>query len=86
MKEVKFLDHVVSKNGIFVDPSKVEAVLEWEIPKNVTKIYSFLGLAGYYHCFIHDFFRITTLLTRLTRKDVKFVWDDECEYVFLELK
>nr|KYP41166.1 Transposon Ty3-I Gag-Pol polyprotein [Cajanus cajan] len=47
LEEVKFLGHVISKDGVSVDPSKVEAILLWEPPKTVTEIRSFLGLAGY---------------------------------------
>ncbi|XP_024020452.1 uncharacterized protein LOC112091328 [Morus notabilis] len=70
MTEVKFLGHVVSQEGISVDPSKVEAVLNWGRPKNVSEIRSFLGLAGYYRRFVENFSRIASPLTRLTRKDV----------------
>lgn len=52
MQEVKFMGHVVSKEGVFVNPSKTEAILKWEQPKSVTKIRSFLSLAGYYRRFI----------------------------------
>ena len=55
MKEVKFLKHVVSQGGISIDPSKVEAVLNWERPITVTKVRSFLGLAGYYRQFVKNF-------------------------------
>ena len=48
LDEVQFLGHVVNKDGMVVDPSKVEALLKWERPTNVTEIRSFLGLAGYY--------------------------------------
>ena len=48
LKEVSFLGHVISDDGIVVDPSKVDAVLQWEAPRSVTEIRSFLGLAGYY--------------------------------------
>ncbi|XP_073033729.1 uncharacterized protein [Primulina eburnea] len=50
-----FLGHIVSQDGIEVDPSKVEAVRDWPVPKNVTEIRSFLGLAGYYRKFIQGF-------------------------------
>ena len=69
LEEVSFLGHVISKDGISVDPSKVEAVLNWERPTNITEIRSFLGLAGYYRRFIKDFSKIAVPLTRLTRKE-----------------
>ncbi|POO01353.1 hypothetical protein TorRG33x02_026600, partial [Trema orientale] len=70
MSEVKFLGHVISHEGISVDPAKIEVVLEWERPRNVTEVRSFLGLAGYYRRFVQDFSRIALPLTKLTRKDV----------------
>jgi len=76
LKEVVFLGHVISAEGIFVDPRKVEAVLKRERPTNVTKIRSFLGLAGYYRRFIEGFSTIASPLTKLTRKKVRFVWSE----------
>ena len=69
-----------------VDLEKVEAVMSWERPKLVFEIRSFLGLAGYYRRFIEDLSRIETPMTRLTRKEVKFEWDDRCEEAFQEFK
>ncbi|XP_059663369.1 uncharacterized mitochondrial protein AtMg00860-like [Cornus florida] len=86
MTEVKFLGHVVSKEDISVDPSKVESIINWERPRNVPKIRSFLGLAGYYRRFMENFSRIAAPLTRLTKKGVKFEWTDECEAVFRSLQ
>jgi hypothetical protein len=86
LEEVVFLGHVISAEGIFVDPRKVEAVLKWERPTNVTEIRSFLGLAGYYRRFIKGFSTIASPLTKLTRKEVRFVWSEECKASFQELK
>ena len=76
----------MSASGVFVDPEKVEAVMSWERLKSVFKICSFLGFAGYYKRFIEDFSRLAAPMTRLTRKGVKFEWDDLCERAFQELK
>ena len=76
LTKVRFLGHVVSASGVSVNPEKVEAVMCWERPKSVFEIRSFLGLAGYYWRFIEDFSWIAAPMTRLTRKEVKFDWDD----------
>src|ERR1041385_8005991 len=86
LKEVGFLGHVVSGEGIAVDPSKVEAVTEWQAPTSVGEIRSFLGLAGYYRRFIESFSKIAKPMTELLKKDTKFVWTEECEASFQELK
>ena len=84
--EVRFLGHVVSASGMSVDPEKVEAMMSWERSKSVFEIRSFLGLARYYKRFIEDFSRLSAPMLRLTRKEVKFDWDDRCEKAFQELK
>ncbi|XP_052111589.1 uncharacterized protein LOC127742948 [Arachis duranensis] len=84
--ELKFLGHVVSKQGIAVDPVKVKAVMNWERPTSVTEIRSFLGLAGYYQRFIKEFSQLALPLTKLTRKDTPFVWTPTCEESFQTLK
>ena len=86
LEKVAFLGHVVSKDGISVDPSKVEAVSNWARPTTVTEVRSFLGLAGYYRKFVEGFSKIASPLTNLTRKNVKFQWTDSCERSFMELK
>ena len=65
-----------------MDPKKVEAVMSWERPKSVFEIRSFLGLARYYRRLIEDFSRLAAPMTKLTRKEVKFEWDDLCEKAF----
>ena len=67
-ESVAFLGHVVTKDGIQVDPQKIEAVSEWPRPTTVTEIRSFLGLAGYYRRFVQDLSKITAPMTRLTQK------------------
>jgi len=86
LEEVKFLGHVITNEGVAVDPSKTEAVLQWEKPKSVTEIRSFLGLAGYYRRFIKGFSQVALPLTRLTRKGHAFIWTQECEDSFQTLK
>ena len=86
LTEVRFLGLVMSASGVSVDPEKVETVMSWDRPKLVFEIRSFLGLAGYYRRFIEDFSRLAVPMTRLTRKGVKFEWDDLCEKAFQELK
>ena len=86
MDEVQFLRHMISAQGIAVDPTKVEAVVKWESPKSATEIRSFMGLAGYYRRFIEGFSKIVAPLTLLTRKDQPFTWTDKCEESFQELK
>jgi hypothetical protein len=58
LKTVPFLGHVLSESGISVDPSKVQEVMDWKAPTTVHEVRSFLGLAGYYRCFIPDFLKI----------------------------
>ena len=86
LPEVSLLGHVISGNGIAVDPSKVDAVLQWEAPRTVTEIRSFLGLAGYYRRFIEGFSKLALPLTQLTCKGKVFIWDIQCEESFNELK
>ncbi|CAL9012614.1 unnamed protein product, partial [Prunus brigantina] len=86
LDRISFLGHVISAEGIYVDPQKIEAVMNWPQPTSVTEIRSFLGLAGYYRRFVEGFSVIAAPLTRLTRKGVKFEWSDECEKSFTELK
>jgi hypothetical protein len=86
LKEVGFLGHVLSEQGVAIDPSKVTAVLNWKTPASVTKVRSFLGLTGYYRRFIEGFSKIAKPLTELLKKNQRFVWTAECESSFLELK
>jgi hypothetical protein len=86
LDRVTYLGHVITKEGVAVDPKKVDSILEWESPTNVAEIRSFLGLAGYYRRFIEGFSKISAPMTKLLRKDVRFQWTEACEGSFQELK
>ncbi|KAI3773775.1 hypothetical protein L1987_48307 [Smallanthus sonchifolius] len=86
IREVQFLGHVVNENGIHVDPSKIDAIKNWEAPKTSTEVRQFLGLAGYYRRFIENFSKIAQQMTTLTQKVKKFDWGDKQEAAFQLLK
>ncbi|CAN4123632.1 unnamed protein product [Withania somnifera] len=86
LESVAFLGHVVSKDGIRVDPAKIQAVCDWPRPTTVIEIRSFVGLVGYYQRFVEGFSSIAAPLTRLTPKDVAFQWSKECEASFAKIK
>jgi hypothetical protein len=79
---VKFLGHTISNDGISVDPSKVQEVMDWKPPTSVHQIRSFLGLTGYYRRFIPDFSKIAKPMTERLNKGVKFSWDQKYEDAF----
>ena len=86
LDSVAFLGHVINKDGVSVDPQKIEAVVDWPRPTNVTEVRSFLGLAGYYRRFVKDFSKLAMPLTQLTQKNVPFDWNEQREAAFQELK
>nr|GFC55109.1 retrotransposable element Tf2 [Tanacetum cinerariifolium] len=72
--------------GITMDSAKVEAITKWPRLTSVTEVRSLLGLAGYYHRFVEGFSRLALPLTKLMRKGENFVWNEEREKSFEELK
>jgi len=84
--EVHYLGHVVSKEGIAVDPKKIRAIMEWVAPKSVDEVRSFMGLVGYYRRFIRNLSQIAYPITSLKVKGKKFEWTEECEASFEQLK
>ena len=86
LDKVAFLGHIISANGISVDPAKISAITNWSAPTNPTEVRSFLGLAGYYRRFVENFSTIAKPLTQTLKKNMKFNWTDECQATFEELK
>ena len=84
--EIVFLGHTVSAKGIEMCQDKVKSILEWPILESRDNILSFLGLANYYRRFIDNFSKITFPLTQLLKKETKFVWGEEQQHAFDELK
>ena len=82
LDRVVFLEHVISKEGILVDPTKIEALSKQLQPKNVMSRRSFLGLFGYYKRFVEEFSKIDIPFTMLTRKNSRFEWSKACEKSF----
>ena len=85
VKEVKYLGHIISHEGVKVDPNKIKVMMDWPILKNLKTIRGFLGLTMYYHKFVQNYGRITTPLTTLTKKKV-FSWNLDETRDFEQLK
>ena len=77
---------MINKHGISVYPGKVSTIVEWERPTSVKEVKSFLGMAGYYRRFVKDLSIIAKPMTKLTQKNIIFVWTQECEHCFQILK
>jgi hypothetical protein len=85
-KSIVFLGHVVNKEGTKPDPSKIDAVLRFPAPKTITNVRSFLGLTRYYRKYLRGYSKIASPLFELTKKDMAFVWDQNSQRAFDDLK
>jgi len=85
-QKVQYLGHVVSDKGVSVDPTKVEKVQTWPVPKTVQEVRQFLGFCSYYRRFIQNFSQIAKPLHRMTEKNAKFKWTTETDRAFDELR
>ena len=85
-KEVEYLGHIVTEDGIKPDPKKQQAIHNYPTPKNVDQVRSFLGLAGYYRKFVKNYADKAHSLTKLTSKNVEWQWGPEQEKAFQLLK
>ena len=84
---IQYLGHIISEEGISVDPKKIEAIINWPTPINVIDVRSFMGLAGYYRRFIEGFSKVAHAITSLQKKArIKFEWTSKCEESFQCLK
>ena len=81
VQEVEYLGHIVSQEGVKVDPNKIKAIKEWKVPKTIKKSQGFLRLTGYYQNFVKNYGRIATPLTTLLKKDA-FSWTTEATKAF----
>ena len=85
-REVAYLGHLVSANGVSPDASKVKAIKSFPLPRNVRDVTAFLGLSGYYRSFIPNFATLSKPSTQLTQKDSKFCWSEPQQTSFDALK
>ena len=83
---INYLGHIISDEGIPIDPMKIEAIMNWPTPRNVTYVRSFMGLVGYYKRFIEAFSKVAHSITFLQKKGIKFEWTPRCEESFQQLK
>ena len=85
-KEVSYLGHRVTEEGLLPDPSLLAAIRDIPPPTTATEVRSFLGLAGYYRRYVKGFAAIAAPLHALTRKDAVFHWSEDCQTAFDQLK
>ena len=85
-KEVRYLGHIVSAQGIATDPDKITAVREWPPPRDLKQLQAFLGTVGYYRQYVHDFATIAKPLTLLTGNESPWTWNEETQHTFEALE
>jgi hypothetical protein len=84
--ELEYLGHLVGRDGVRVDPRKVDSVMQWPVPKDVHQIRAFLGLANYFRRFMQGYSTMVAPLTSLTKKDMVWDWSPECQRAFEMVK
>ena len=86
VSQVEYLGHFISGEKVSTDPKKVEAVLNWPIPRTVKQLRGFLGLTGYYRRFVKDYGKLAQPLTRLCKTSRRLEWSEEADKAFNQLK
>lgn len=82
---MEYLGYVISQQGVAADPAKLQAIHDWPIHRNTTALRAFLGLSGYYHCFVRNFATVSNPLTDLLKKN-QFEWNPLAQTTFQALK
>ncbi|CAM9000550.1 unnamed protein product [Rhodiola kirilowii] len=84
-ESLTYLGHVISRDGVAVDPDKILTIQQWPQPKNIKQLRGFLGLTGYYRRFVHNYATIAAPLTNLLRKEA-FIWSMDATQAFINLR
>ena len=84
--KVKYLGHILSRDGVAPNPEKVKIIENYAVPKNVKQVRQFLGLTNYYRRFQKNYSKTAKVLQNLTQKATPFVWTDECQKAFDTLR
>ena len=84
--EIQFLGHIINREGIRTIPEKAEEISKIKTPRNTNKVHAFLGVLNYYHRFIPAFTDLMHPIQKLLKKNVKFVWTEECDKAFKTAK
>lgn len=85
LSELLYLGHIISAEGVRMDPDKVWAIIDWPTPENLTQLRGFMRLCGFYRCFVKGFSQQATPLTDLTKKGA-FIWTDQAQQCFKKFK
>ncbi|GJP46783.1 hypothetical protein CLOM_g6026 [Closterium sp. NIES-68] len=86
LEKVQFLGHLVSAQGVHVDPKKIEAVRTWKTPENVKELQQFLGFANYYNRFVAQYAKLAAPLTNLLKKNTPYIWETKHQEAVEQLK
>jgi Reverse transcriptase (RNA-dependent DNA polymerase) len=84
--KIEYLGLVVEEGKLVMDPAKLKGILDWPAPKTVKEVRSFIGFGNFYRCFVKGFSHLAHPLHDLLKRDKKFVWSEECQESFDQLK